>query len=176
MPKVPDEDFISKLFSDYRQMMYKVAYSILGNRSDSEDAVQDAFLWIIDNIEKIYEIPCNERANYFASIIEHRSIDIWRKRNAHPTEDIDEQYDLNSNDDLEQTVMSDMTVDEIKSAMNELSNADYEMLYLYLFKKKSPKEIGLVMGISELNIRVYIYRAKKRLIKILRKRGIGYDV
>lgn len=176
MPKNPDEDFINKLFSDYRQMMYKVAYGILGNRSDSEDAVQDVFLWIIDNIEKISEIPCNERANYFAFIIEHRSIDIWRKRIAHPTEDIDEQYDLNSNEDLEKTVISDMTVDEIKSAMNELSNVDYEILYLYLFKKMSPKEISNAMEISELNIRVYIYRAKKRLIKILRKRGIGYDI
>lgn len=176
MSKNPDEDFIKKLFSDYRQMMFKVAYNILGNRSDSEDAVQDAFLWIINNIEKIYEIPCNERANYFASIIEHRSIDIYRKRNAHPTEDIEEQYDLNSNEDLEKTVISDMTVDEIKSAMNELSNMDYEILYLYLFKKLTPKEISKAMDISELNIRVYIYRARKRLIKILKKRGIGYDI
>ncbi len=176
MSKNPDEDFINKLFSDYRQMMYKVAYSILGNRSDSEDAVQDVFLWIIDNIEKISEIPCNERANYFASIIEHRSIDIYRKLNAHPIEDIEEQYDLNSNEDLEKTVISDMTVEEIKSAMKELSNMDYEMLYLYLFKKMSPKEISKAMEISELNIRVYIYRARKRLIKILKKRGISYDI
>ncbi len=176
MSKNLNEDFIRKLFSDYRQMMYKVAYDILHNSSDSEDAVQDAFLWIINNIEKISEIPCNARAHYFASIIEHRSIDICRKRKARSTENIEEQHDLNSNEDLEKTVMSEMTVDEIKSAMNELSNIDYEMLYLYLFQKMRPKEISKATGISELNIRVYIYRAKQRLIKILKKRGITYDI
>ena len=60
--------------------------------------------------------------------------------------------------------------------MSTDSNMDYEILYLYLFKKMSPKEISKAMEISELNIRVYIYRARKRLIKNLKKRGISYDI
>jgi hypothetical protein len=53
--------------------------------------------------------------------------------------------------------------------MNELSGKDYEMLYLYLFKQISTKEIGETMGISENNIRTYIKRARKRF---LHKRGM----
>lgn len=176
MPESPEENFISALFSEYRQMMYRIAFNILGSRSDAEDAVQDAFLWIINNFEKISGIPCNERGNYFASVIEHRSIDIYRKRNAHPADDIEEQYALSSDEDVEKTALSNVTVEEIKAAMNELSNVDFEILYLLLFKDMRPKDISSVMGISENNIRVYIHRAKKRFAKILHKRGIGYDI
>lgn len=176
MSDCSETELIAKLFEDNRQMMYKIAFGILHNEADAEDIVQNAFLWIINNPSKISEIPCYERGNYFASIIEHRSIDICRKRNAHPVEDIEEQYELGSNESIEETVLSSVTVDEIKDAMNELSNMDYEMLYLYLFKDMSPIEISKVMGISEKNIRVYIQRARKRFAKILHKRGIGYDV
>ncbi len=176
MPDNPDADLLNELFEAYRDMMLKIAMGILHNKSDAEDVVQDAFLWIINNLEKISQIPCYERANYFATIIEHRSIDIYRKRNAHPTDDIEEQYKLHSDGNVEETALSSVTVDEIKNAMNELSNTDYELLYLYLFKDMSPKEISNVMGISEQNSRVYIQRARKRFAKILHKRGIGYDV
>lgn len=176
MPKNSDDEFVNELFNTYREMMFKIAIGILHNKSDAEDVVQNAFLWIINNLSKISQIPCNERSNYFASIIEHRSIDIHRKHNAHPVEDIEEQYELGSNESIEETVLSSVTIDEIKDAMNKLSNTDYEILYLYLFKDMSPKEISKVMGISEKNISVYIHRARKRFAKILHKRGIGYDV
>ncbi|MDE7229504.1 MAG: sigma-70 family RNA polymerase sigma factor [Oscillospiraceae bacterium] len=175
MPKT-DDSLLSGLFTEYRQMMFKIALNILHNRSDAEDVVQDAFLWIINNIVKISQIPCYERGNYFASITEHRSIDVLRKRSRHPTEDIEEQYELSSDERVEESALSSVTVEEIKSALNELSNRDYELLYLYLFKEMTPKEIGEAMGISENNIRVYVQRARKRFAKILHKRGLDHEI
>lgn len=175
MPDGLNAELIKELFKTYKEMMFKISMSILHNESDAEDAVQDAFLWIINNLSKISQIPCHERGNYFASIIEHRSIDMCRKKTKHLAENFDEQFDLTSNECVEETALSNATVGEIKSAMNELSNRDYEMLYLYLFKQKSPKEIGEEMGISENNIRSYIKRARKKFVRILHKRGIDYD-
>lgn len=175
MPGNSDDKLISELFVKYRQMMFKIAFGILHNKADAEDTVQDAFLWIINNLEKILQIPCHEKGNYFASIIEHRSIDIYRKKINHPTENFDEHLDLRADERIEATALSNATIGEIKSAMNELSGRDYEMLFLYLFKQMSPKEIGEAMGITENNIRSYIKRARKRFIKILHKRGIDHD-
>lgn len=168
-------EFIKELFNNYRQMMYKIALNILHNNSDAEDIVQNAFLWIINHLEKISRIPCNERGFYFAKITEHFAIDLLRKRNNHPTDDIDE-VDPSSENDVEDTVLSDLTVEEIKSALGELSDRDYDLLYLYLFKEMKHKEISELMGIPENSVRVYIQRARKRLIKILKKRGIIDDV
>lgn len=175
MSKETDDILINGLFAKYRQMMFKIAMGILHNKSDAEDVVQDAFLWIINNLDKILQIPCRERGNYFASITEHRAIDVYRKRSNHPTEDLEEQFDLSADERAEEAALSNLTVEEIKNAMNELSDRDYEMLFLYLFKEMNPKEIGEIMGIHEGNIRTYIERARKRFAKILRRKGIDYD-
>lgn len=176
MQKSSDKELLAELFNEYRQMMFKIAVKILHNVSDAEDAVQDSFLWIINNLDKISQIPCNERSSYFASIVEHRSIDIYRKNNGRQIEYIEEQYVSSSNEHIMEKAISSVTVDEIKDALNELSDRDYEMLYMYLFKEMSPKEISITMDISENNIRMYILRARKRLKKVLRERGINYDV
>ncbi len=175
MSKKAEDKLLSELFTEYKQMMFKISFGILHNKADAEDVVQDVFLWTINNLSKISQIPCHERGYYFASIIEHRSIDVLRRKTNHPEESFDERSDLTADERIEETALSNATVDEIKSAMNELSHRDYEILYLYLFKQMSPKEIGEAMGISLNNIRTYINRARKRFINILHKRGIDYD-
>ncbi|MCM1167173.1 MAG: sigma-70 family RNA polymerase sigma factor [Lachnospiraceae bacterium] len=176
MPKNSDNELVNELFKTYRQMMYKIALDILHNETDAENIIQDTFLWIINNLEKISQIPCHERGSYFASIIEHRAIDIYRRRSNHPIEDLEEQFDLSADERVDEAALSNVTVEVIKNAMNELSHRDYEMLVLYLFKEMSPKEISGAMGIPESNIRKYIERARKRLAKILREKGYDYDV
>ncbi len=44
MSKKSDDKLISKLFTEYKQLMFKIAFGILRNKSDTEDVVQDAFL------------------------------------------------------------------------------------------------------------------------------------
>lgn len=169
-------DLINELFSKYSQMMYRKAFSILHNKSDAEDAVQNTFLWIVDNPEKVPEKNSYEMIGYLAAITAHRSIDICRKRRRHPTDDIDEQPDLCTDENIEEEILSSMNVEEIRKALNELSDTDYRMLYLNLFKHKKTKEISAMMGIAENNIRTYLKRARERFIKILRERGIDYDI
>ena len=166
---------MNELFQNYEQMMFKIAIGILNNFSDAEDAVQNTFLYIFNNLETISQIPCDKRSFYFANIVKHQAIDIYRKRARHKTEDIELQFDLSSNECVEKTALSNVTVSDIKSAMSELSDRDYELLYLYLFEEKSSKEISDKTGISECNIREYIRRARERFKKILRKMGIDYD-
>lgn len=176
MPENPNAKFVKELFDAYRQMMFKTALSILHNKTDAEEAVSDAFLWIINNLDKISHIPCNERAFYFTSVIEHISIDFLRKRKRHPSENIDEHWDIASDCWVEEEVSEKVTVEEIKKALKELSDRDYSIMYLYAFKQMKPKEIAAELGIPEENIRVYIKRARERLIKILKERGIDYDI
>lgn len=176
MPKNSDNEFVNELFKTYRQMMFKIALGILHNETDAEDVVQDAFLWIINNLDKVSQIPCCERGGYFASIIEHRAIDLCRKRNNHPTDDIDEQFNLISSENIEESAISNMTVEEIERALNELSKRDSEILYYLLFMDYAPKEIAKVLGVSERNISMYITRARKRLIKVLKKRGFTNEL
>lgn len=67
-------------------------------------------------------------------------------------------------------------LDEVKSALNLLSERDYGIMYLLYFEGMRPAEIAKALDISEKNIYKYIDRAKKRLKNILNERGIHYDL
>ena len=47
---------LEKLYLSYNKVMYKVAYGILNDHQLAQDAVQMAFVKIIDNVEKIDEV------------------------------------------------------------------------------------------------------------------------
>lgn len=175
MSECPDEKLLRELFETHRQVMYKIAFSILHNSHDSEDAVQSAFLWIINNFEKISRIPCNERVFYFANIIEHISINMLNKKKRHPLEDIDLHEEISSEISVEKTSLGKITIEEIKEVIRSMSESDRLMLRLYLFEERSHKEIAEIAGISEVNARVSVHRARKRLAKLLRERGIDYE-
>ena len=60
--------------------MYAVAYSILCNPQDAEDAVHHAFVKIIENISKISDLECPKTASYIVTIVEHTAINLYRKK------------------------------------------------------------------------------------------------
>lgn len=175
MSKRPNAELLKELFETHRQTMYKIALSILHNSHDAEDAVQNAFLWIINDLEKISPIPCNERVFYFANIIEHVSINILNKKKRHQLEDIDMHQEINSGISVEKTSLEMITIEEIKQVIRTMSVTDRLILRLYLFEEKSYKEIAEIAGISEGNARVSVHRARKRLVKLLKERGIDYE-
>ena len=47
MPRKSDDSLLSELFTEYKQMIFKIAFGILQNNADAEDAVQETFLHIM---------------------------------------------------------------------------------------------------------------------------------
>lgn len=48
-----DREFCRKLSEQFDSAMYHVAYGILKNSADAEDAVQESYIAIINNLDKI---------------------------------------------------------------------------------------------------------------------------
>lgn len=60
MLETPEEkSLFEQIYLEYRGLMYHVAYEILHNEQDAEDAVHQAFIKIAENIKKIYCLRCN---------------------------------------------------------------------------------------------------------------------
>lgn len=171
-----DRDFVSALYKQYEQMLYRVAFNILHNRTDAEDAVQDTFVRIIDNLDKIRNISSNETGFYLVIIVKNISINKINKKNRHPEVDIDELYDIQSDCSVENAMLHKVNSELIRNALFELPDDDYEILFLYLIREYSPSEISELFGISSNTVRQRIFRAKQRLIKLLEKRGVTNDL
>ncbi len=172
MSDCSERELVRELFDTYRYMMYITSYKILKNAADAEDAVQSAFLKIVDSPGKISSIPEEELPYYLACAAEHSAIDILRKKKHITTEDIDEHDELESGECVEDDALSKLTISDIKKALEKLSERDGYILYLSLFKDMSDRRISEVMGMNVGTLRVCLHRARKRFIEILKKEGI----
>lgn len=171
-----DFELINNLFKEYEKMMFNVAMGILHNESDAEDVVQDAFSWLINNPKAISDFSDNEKRFYLAGMVKHISLNFIKKKKRHPLENINKYEELTSNYSVEETALENITIEEIRQALSELSDLDYSLMYLYVVMQMKPLEIAKELNIPEKNIRSQVRYAKKRLIKILKRRGFNYDV
>lgn len=167
-----DRELVRSLYEVNEQLMYNIANKILHGRAEAEDAVQTAFVNVINNLEKIREINCNETRFYLVTVVKNIAINMLKKKQQHPEIDIDEIYDAQSDDKVENTIIGKINSEIIRDAIRELPDKDYEIMFLYLVKELSPSEIAKLLGITGNHARQRIFRARQRLIQSLEKRGI----
>lgn len=156
-----------RIYMDYRQTMYFAAYRILQNVHTAEDAVHQAFLRVIDHLDKINEKDCHKTRGFLVIITEHVAIDMYRKRKRENTCSYDDMEIY-----LPDTTEQAQGLDEIDRAIEKLSVNDVTVLKLKFSHGYTNTEIADILGITEDNVRQRISRAKKRLAEILEREGI----
>lgn len=79
--KVTDNDYekMEELYELYEQKVYYVAYSILNNIQQAEDAVQETFITLYKNLEKLHNLNIQEFKRYILRVAKNKAIDSYRK-------------------------------------------------------------------------------------------------
>lgn len=151
---------IGELVDEYGDMILRVAYTYLNNKTDAEDAVQDVFLYILEkkpdfndkSHEKFWIIRvtiniCKNKLNVF-----------WNK-NRCSIDDVAEiaAYDAyNTGSDVFKAVMS-------------LPEKYRIVVYMYYYEEYSTPEIADLIGKSEVTVRSHLHRARKKLKDLLKE-------
>lgn len=68
-----EKELIAQLYNAYKQFMYNISMSLLGNKEDAEDAVQDSFVRIIKNLDKIQN-PYSRKTKSYITVITKTSV------------------------------------------------------------------------------------------------------
>ncbi len=84
-----------KLYKNYKRLMFGIAYDILKNEQDAEDAVQEAFIRLADNIEKIADEDSPQARNFSVVVTRNICFNMLRKR--HIETDIDDEVVCSDN-------------------------------------------------------------------------------
>lgn len=71
---------LETLYKEHVSCMYKIASRILSDEYLAQDAVQEAFINISNNLEKFHETDCNKTRAFFVIIIRNVSINIYNRR------------------------------------------------------------------------------------------------
>ena len=172
-----DRDFVKNLFKNNEQMMYKIAFNILHNRTDAEDTVQNSIIKVIDSLEMIRTLDSTEIEYYLSVMTRNTALDMQRKTNRLPESNVMEELDVMEADiSVEEAALMNINSERIKEALRRLPEQEYEILFLNLQVGLSPSEIADRLGITSNTVRQRIFRAKNNLKKELEKDGITNDV
>lgn len=155
-----EHDFINALFCQSNAFLYNISFSILHSHADAEDAVAEAYIKIMEHIEKIHKLPCPQMTSYCVIIVKNAAKDIMRKRKKlAPFENIDLIEDDNSSNDI----WKSMDRKRLLEIFPKLGKEDKYLLTLHYVKELKFKEIAQLLDISEETAKKRSQRALKKL-------------
>lgn len=162
-----DRHRFERIYERYRNLMYHVAYRILRNPQDAEDAVHQAFVSIIQNIHKFVQIDCPETRSFIVLMTERKAIDLIRIRHSEKILPLNEDWV-----GLEIPAPGDHG---LADALAKLPVRYREVLLLRFDNGYSTRELAKMLGLTESGVRKLIGRAKDALRYILEEDGYGED-
>ncbi len=152
---------LAALVETYSTLLFRIAYSVLRNRTEAEDVVQDVFIRVLEHRLSLSTV--RDMRVWLVRIAWNLALD--RKRRKRP-----EQLDENFAKSLASaTISADAAMEEAQryqSALQEverLPKAERHVLLLSALEELSTAEIAGVLGRSESAVRALLSRARARL-------------
>ncbi len=157
-----ESEKLHKLYEIYEQPMYRIAFAVVKNSSDAEDAVSDAFMSIIKKIGRIGDVNSPKTKSYIVKTIKNSAIDIYRKnkRNFDRIQPIDDS--INSIPDTASEFEDTMC--ENDGLLDNLNETDRKIVTLRCRDELQWRDIAQHMNMTESNVRKRFERARKKLI------------
>ena len=152
------------IYNTYREMMFKVAMSVLHNEALAYETIQDCFFKIAANISDMPD-PETKRAKALMIImVRNRSLNNLKSEHYDKTCPINENEIIS--DDLLREVLSEIGYDLIVREISNLQDIYKDILTLRLLYGYSIEKICELLSISKRTAESRIYRGRK----ILRER------
>ena len=147
----------------FESTFYKVALYILEDEADARDAVQDLYvkLW---NRKEIDRNILNPKA-FGITILKNICLD--RLRKARSTSTLDEADPAGSPEETDGPVIGKETLEKVGAALGSLPEKMRELLEMRVFRGMPYWKISRETGMSEVNVRVHISKARKLLRKYM---------
>lgn len=169
---------LEKLYLQYRNLMFHIAFKILNDHGLAEDAVHAAFIKLAKSSFVIDEISSNKTKTFMVIVTRSTACDICRQNKK-------ERNLVNIDDDMlelidEKPLPLDFIIDterieKVHIALATMDPKYADVVLLKYFYGHSNANIGLLTGISEQTVRVRLYRAKKMLADKLVKGDIDHE-
>lgn len=155
-----------QLYEKYSNLVMYIAMQKLNNPTLAEEAVQDTFMYIAKNFNKIGDVDDVKTKNFVATIANGFAINKYNKENKQNiiSSYVATGYTAKEKDDLN---FDSYSFIELKNAIDLLSDENKNYLYLKYVYGYTSKEIAKVYGISPELVRKRLQFAKRDVRKYL---------
>ena len=148
------------LYERYAARMYRLAFAVLKQTQDAEDAVQEAFITVAKKADLYGSLPEEKLKAALIVITKSRALNILRKRREIPDGEL-----------IERTLPGDTVPLSggigLKEAIASLPAAAREMVLLRFADGFSVKEIAGMLDAKPETVRTTLYRARGQIRRFL---------
>ena len=141
--------------------LYKVAYLMLGNEDDAKDAVQDAYMKMWNRRDSLANID-NPQA-YCVTLVRNLCLDRHRAASIDMVDKPPEELPIAGSDDASQHIERQQTAQLFSQCLARLPAQQQQVVRLRDINGCSMQEIEKATGLSAINARVILSRARKSL-------------
>jgi RNA polymerase sigma-70 factor (ECF subfamily) len=155
-----------RLYDSTFPILFRVAFRIAGSTEAAEDLCQESFFRLY---EKNMVFPNPEEAKYWLIRVVKNAALNYAKRKERERKAYQRAFreDYRREETGEGLLVRKETSEEIQAALNKLPENLRMVLILKEYADMNYKEIGRVLGISEGNVKVRVFRARERLAALL---------
>lgn len=149
-----------ELYSKYSKLIYKIAYSILKNKSDAEDVMQLIF-------EKIYSmdkenLPTKNETSWIYSVTKNETLNYFKSNRNNIN--LDDIYEIEDNN---QEISKIIDQENYKRLISKLNDNEKEIISLKIISNFSFEEIGKILNMPTGTVKWRYYKAINTLKLLL---------
>jgi RNA polymerase sigma-70 factor (ECF subfamily) len=163
-----EEEALAGLVSQYSGTLYRVAYSVLRNPSDAEDAVQEAFMRVLRHRDTLSEV--RDQRVWLIRIVWNIVLDRKRRSKTRPeTDDVAELARVLPAGGLsaDDRAVAAQHHAHVLACVEQLPAKERQVLMLSAFEELTSVEIATVLGITESSVRSRLFRARNLMAGLL---------
>ena len=164
-----DQTFVLQLYERYEALMFWAAGKYLLNIEDRKDAVQDAIVTLIKNIDTLRLLEEAYLRTYVVYTVQSKSINILKRKNLELRifEDFDSIPAGTAKDIIEEKIIQIALNDVITTAWERLPLRDQIILEGKYILGYNDNELGTLVGCKASSVRMYLTRARRKLLDLI---------
>ena len=162
------EDKFRQVYDHVYPIIFRIAYRITGSVDVAEELCQEAF---IKYYERVDRFPDRDQAKYWLiRVTKNLSLNIAKRvsRERRAYERVYHEPQRHTTTGEEAVIREDEAL-EVQRALQELPEKLKTVLVLKEYGDLNYREIASILSITEGNVKVRVFRARERLMKILKE-------
>ncbi len=166
----PDEHSFENVYKSLYPLLFRVAYRITGEIPPAEDICNEAF---IKYYEREKPLPDLEQSKYWLiRVVKNISLNYEKKkaREKKALRKLQMVYPEYS-ESGEDEILRQETTGFVQQALNKLPYKFRSVIVLKEYSGLNYKEISKILGISEGNVKIRVFRARQSLMKFFKEEG-----
>lgn len=156
-----DKEKFAEIYNAYKDMMFKIAMSVLHNEALADETVQDCMLKIAMGISDMPNPGTNKINALIIIMVRNKSLNNFKAEHYDKTEPISETETFS--EDILSNIISDIGYKRLVQEISSLDDIYSDILSLRLLYDYSIDEICTLLDISKGTVETRIYRGRKIL-------------